>query len=95
MEGSRSLGCGIPVGLGQKYKVVVCIYLYIHTVIFTIHVARRDLVPPPKSTTHIVYSLKFSGQPDDDLYTVPKHVVLYYISLLIIIIVVFHDCMYI
>ena len=28
---------------------------------------------------------KFSGQPDDGLHTGPKHVVVYYISLLIII----------
>ena len=26
------LRCGIPVVLGQQYKVVVCIYLYIYTV---------------------------------------------------------------
>jgi len=42
-----------------------------------------------------IQSLKFSGQPDDGLHTGPKHVVVYYISLLIITIVVFHDCMYI
>jgi len=38
-----------------------------------------------KTTTHTVLSLnKFFGQPDDGLHTGPKHVVVYYISLLII-----------
>ena len=40
-------------------------------------------------------SLKFSGQPDDGLHTGPKHVAVYCISLLIIIIVVFMTvCIY-
>ena len=39
--------------------------------------------PPFKTTTHTVWSLnKFFGQPDDGLHTGPKHVVVYYISLL-------------
>ena len=35
---------------------------------------------PSKITTHTIQSLnKFFGQPDDGLYTGPKHVVVYYI----------------
>jgi len=47
---------------------------------------RRDIVSLPKFTTHTVLSLnKFFGQSDDGLRTGPKHVVVYYISLLILI----------
>ena len=54
-----------------------------------------DLVPPRPKKYHTYCIVTFSGQPDDGLHTGPKHVVVYYISLLITIIVVFHDCMYI
>ena len=48
----------------------------------TIYDVIPDLVTLPK-LPHILYSnLIFYGQPDDSLYTGPKHVVLYYISLL-------------
>ena len=46
----------------------------------TIYDVRRDLVPHPKLPQSLN---KFFGQPDDGLHTGPKHVVLYYISLLI------------
>ena len=44
----------------------------------------RSRPPPQKGTTRNVYSLKFSRQPDDGPHTRPKHVVAYYILLLII-----------
>ena len=52
-----------------------------------IYDVRRNLVPPSKITTHTVQSLnKFFGQPDDGLRTGPKHVVVYCILLLIVIV---------
>jgi hypothetical protein len=50
----------------------------------TIYNVRRDLVPLSKITTHNVLVNKFFGQPDDGLHVGPKHVVVYYISPLIV-----------
>ena len=50
----------------------------------TIYDVRPDLVPLPKITTQTVQSLnKFFGQPDDGLHTGQKHVVVYYIIIII------------
>ena len=55
----------------------------------TIYDVRRDLVSLPKLPhilcSHLISSFKFFGQPDDGLHTGPKHVVVYNILLLTVI----------
>jgi len=80
--------------LGQQYKAVVCIYIYIYIYIHTvISTTTLQLVTIYNIQLHVsaVYVVhhqivnKFFGQPDDGLHTGPKYVIVYYISLLSVI----------
>jgi len=81
------LRCVIPVVLGKLYKTVACIYIYIYIYkyIQTHRVMNTTILP-----LVAIYNIQLHVD-SDGLHTGPKHVVVSYVSLLIVICCV-HDC---